>query len=153
MNWPAKHPSPKANSNANVGRTGRSKDGSARSQDSLLASDCEKSCSVRTSTGKFPPSEAQVAAYKREDLQAVYREFYTPENGILLLVGDFDSNTMLKSAEKVLVLDRKKADSKAAAAPPNPRGRRVYLVHVPGAVQTQILAGVPRHHPQASGLG
>src|SRR5258705_9761702 len=46
------------------------------------------------------PSEEQVAAYKREDLQAVHREFYTPENGILLLFGDFDSNEMLKSAEK-----------------------------------------------------
>jgi len=34
------------------------------------------------------PTEAQVAAYKREDLHAIYREFYTPENGLLLLVGD-----------------------------------------------------------------
>src|SRR5882762_10774828 len=47
------------------------------------------------------PSEAQVAAYKREDLRAVYREFYTLENGILLLVGDFDSQGMLKTIEKV----------------------------------------------------
>src|SRR5260370_17960024 len=31
--------------------------------------------------GKVSPSEAQVAAWKREDLQAVYREFYTPGNG------------------------------------------------------------------------
>src|SRR6267143_2012600 len=51
--------------------------------------------------GQVSPTEAQVAAYKREDLRAVYREFYTPENGILLLVGDFDSHTMLKAAEKV----------------------------------------------------
>src|SRR2546430_435381 len=47
------------------------------------------------------PSEAQVAAYKREDLQAVYREFYTPEKALLLLVGDFDSNQMLKTTENV----------------------------------------------------
>src|SRR5712672_4643584 len=51
--------------------------------------------------GEVSPSEAQVAAYKREDLQAVYREFYTPENGLLLLVGDFDAQAMLKTAEKV----------------------------------------------------
>ena len=44
--------------------------------------------------GEVSPSEAQVAAYKREDLQAVYREFYTPENGLLLLVGDFDAQGM-----------------------------------------------------------
>jgi len=103
------------------------------------------------------PSEAQVAAYKRKDLEAVYRELYAPANGILLLVGDFDSNTMLKSAEKVFGgWAGKKPDSKAAAAPPNPRGRRVYLVHVSGAVQTQILAGchaITRKHPDWVKLG
>src|SRR5713101_1337267 len=107
--------------------------------------------------GQVSPSEAQVAAYKREDLQAVYREFYTPENGILLLVGDFDSNTMLKSAEKVFAgWTGKKPETNAAAAPANPRGRRVYLVHVPGAVQTQILTGchaITRKHPDWVKLG
>jgi zinc protease len=88
------------------------------------------------------PSEEQVAAYKRADLQAVYREFYTPENALLLLVGDFDSQAMLKSAEEVFgAWSGKKPGTKSAANPANPRGRRVFLVHVPGAVQTQILAG------------
>jgi zinc protease len=107
--------------------------------------------------GQISPSEAQVAAYKREDLQAVYREFYTPANGLLLLVGDFDAQEMLKTAEKVFgAWTGKKPDSKAAAAPPNPRGRRVYLVHVPGAVQSQILAGchaITRKHPDWVKLG
>jgi len=107
--------------------------------------------------GQVSPSEQQVAAYKREDLQAVYSEFYTPANGILLLVGDFDSNEMLKSAEKVFgTWAGKKPDSKASATPPNPRGRRLYLVHVPGAVQTQILAGchaITRKHPDWVKLG
>src|SRR5439155_1390139 len=87
------------------------------------------------------PSEAQVAAYQREDLSAVYREFYTPENGALLLVGDFDANEMLPAAEKVFgKWSGKRPETPAAPAPANPRGRRVCLVHVPGAVQTQILA-------------
>jgi zinc protease len=90
-------------------------------------------------------------------LQAVYREFYTPENGLLLLVGDFDSNEMLKTAERVFgAWVGKRPDSKAAAAPANPRGRRVYLVHVPGAVQTQIVAGchaITRKHPDWVKLG
>src|SRR6202795_3775635 len=74
--------------------------------------------------GQVSPSEAQVAAYKREDLQAVYREFYTPENGLLLLVGDFDAQEMLKTAEKVYGgWTGKKPEAKAAAAPANPRGR------------------------------
>jgi zinc protease len=107
--------------------------------------------------GQVSPSEEQVADYKREDLQTVYRDFYTPENGILLLVGDFDSNEMLRSAEKVFGnWAGKKPDSKPAAAPANPRGRRVSLVHVPGAVQTQILAGchaITRKHPDWVKLG
>ena len=103
------------------------------------------------------PSEPQVAAYKREDLQAVYREFYTPENAVLLLVGDFDSNEMLRSAENALgKWTGKKPETPAAPALANPRGRRVYLVHVPGAVQTQILAGchaITRKHPDWVKLG
>src|SRR5256885_6110026 len=103
------------------------------------------------------PTEAQVAAYKREDLQGVYHEFYTPENALLLLVGDFDSNEMLKAAERVFgKWTGKKPETIAAPDPADPRGRRVYLVHVPGAVQTQILAGchaITRKHPDWVKLG
>jgi len=106
--------------------------------------------------GKHPyaeiaPSEQQVAAYKREYLLDVYKECCTPENGLLLLVGDFDSKSMLANVEKAFGgWTGKKPAAKEAAAPPNPRGRRVDLVHVPGAVQTQILAGchaITRKHP------
>jgi len=107
--------------------------------------------------GQVSPSEAQVSAYKREDLLAIYREFYTPENGLLLLVGDFESQEMLRTAEKVFGgWTGKKPESKAAAPRPEPRGRRVYLVHFPGAVQTQILAGchaITRKHPDWVKLG
>jgi zinc protease len=103
------------------------------------------------------PSEEQVAALRRDDLMAVYREFYTPENALLLLVGDFDSAAMLKAAEKVFeAWAGKKPQAKGAAAPANPRGRRAYVVHVPGAVQTQILAGchaITRKHPDWVKLG
>ena len=34
--------------------------------------------------GQVSPSEAQVAAYRREDLLAIYRDFYTPENAVLI---------------------------------------------------------------------
>jgi zinc protease len=103
------------------------------------------------------PSEEQVAAYKREDLRKVYHDFYTPENALLVLVGDFDSQAMLKNVEKVFgAWTGKKPESKPAAAPAHPRGRRVYLVHVPGAVQTQIVAGchaITRKHPDWVKLG
>ena len=103
------------------------------------------------------PSEPQVAAYKREDLQSVYREFYTPQNALLLLVGDFELPELLKSIEKVFgTWSGNKPGAKVFAAPANPRSRRVYLVHVPGAVQTQILAGchaITRKHPDWIKLG
>jgi len=103
------------------------------------------------------PSEAQVAAYRREDLESVYREFYTPQNALLLLVGDFVPQQLLKSIEKVFgSWSGDKPAAKTFATPANPRGRRVYLVHVPGAVQTQILAGchaITRKHPDWIKLG
>src|SRR6202045_1144413 len=46
------------------------------------------------------PTEPQVAAYKRTDLTQIYQEFYTPENALLVMVGDFDSAAMLESVEK-----------------------------------------------------
>jgi zinc protease len=103
------------------------------------------------------PSEEQVAAYKREDLRAVYRDFYTPENALLLMVGDFDSAAMLKAAEKVFGnWAGKKPEAKQSALPAQQRARHVHLVHVPGAVQTQTLAGchaITRKHPDWVKLG
>jgi zinc protease len=103
------------------------------------------------------PSEAQVAAYQREDLQSVYREIYTPENALLMLVGDFDPPALLKTVEKVFAdWTGKKPAGKETAAPPMPRGRRVHLVHNAGSVQTQILAGchaITRKHPDWLRLG
>ena len=103
------------------------------------------------------PTEAQVAAYKLDDLNTVYRELYTPRNALLLLVGDFDPQEMLKTIETVFhAWSGKQPEAKAFPAPANPRGRRVYLVHMPGAVQTQILAGchaITRKHPDWIKLG
>lgn len=103
------------------------------------------------------PTEAQVAGYQLDDLNTVYRELYTPQNGLLLLVGDFEPQEMLKTIENVFrAWSGKKPEAKAFPAPANPRGRRVYLVHMPGAVQTQILAGchaITRNHPDWIKLG
>jgi zinc protease len=97
------------------------------------------------------PSEDQVRAYKREDLWDVYRALYTPENALLILVGDFNPAEMLKNVENAFGnWNGKKPVARDLASPASPRGRRVYLVDLPGAVQTQILVGCPsitRRHP------
>jgi zinc protease len=103
------------------------------------------------------PTEEQVAAYKRDDLVSIYHDFYTPENALLLMVGDFDSAAMLETVEKVFgAWQGKKPMIAPAPEPAKPRGRRVHLVHVPGAVQTQIVAGchgITRKHPDWIKLG
>jgi zinc protease len=103
------------------------------------------------------PTEEQVAAYKREDLVSIYRDFYTPENALLLMVGDFDSAAMLETVEKVFGnWQGNEPVIPPAPEPAKPRGRRVHLVHVPGAVQTQIVAGchaITRRHPDWIKLG
>ena len=106
---------------------------------------------------RVSPSETQVAAYEREDLEAVYREIFTPENAVLMMVGDFDPQQMLRIIEKIFGgWEGKKPASKEAPALPQFHGRRVYLVHNPGSVQTQILAGchaITRKHPDWIRLG
>jgi zinc protease len=129
-----------------------------RTQPGFLASErLRKVLFGAHSYAQVSPSEAQAAAYRREDLLAVYREFYTPQNGILLLVGDFEAQEILKTTETIFgAWSGKKPDSSAPAAPANPRGRRVYLVHSPDAVQTQILAGchaITRKHADWVKLG
>jgi predicted Zn-dependent peptidase len=73
------------------------------------------------------------------------------------MVGDFDSAAMLETIERVFgTWSGKEPAIPASPEPGKPRGRRVHLVHVPGAVQTQILAGchaITRKHPDWIKLG
>ena len=123
-----------------------------RTEPSFLAAErLRKVLFGRHPYAQVSPTEEQVAAYQREDLIAVYREFYTPENALLLLVGDFEPSAMRRTIENVFgAWSGKPPQTPAAGSPPALRGRQVYLVHVPGAVQTQILAGtraITRKHP------
>src|ERR1700726_1083547 len=69
------------------------------------------------------PTEQQVAAYKRDDLVSIYRDFYTPENALLLMVGDFDSAAMLETIEKVFgAWSGNKPVIPPSPEPPHPHG-------------------------------
>jgi zinc protease len=107
--------------------------------------------------GLVAPSEQQVSALQLDELKSVYREFYTPENALLILVGDFEPQAMLRTIEKTFgSWTGKRTAEPLVAQPPKPHGRRIYLVHVPGAVQTQILAGchaITRKNPDWIRLG
>jgi len=97
------------------------------------------------------PTEAQVAAYRRAELEEFYRRHYTPANALLIAVGDFASESMLGQIEKTFGdWTAPQPESPRASAPPKHLGRQVHLVHVPGTVQTEVVAGnlaVTRHDP------
>jgi zinc protease len=97
------------------------------------------------------PTEAQVASYRREQLVEFYREHYRPGNALLVAVGDCSAAQMLEQTEKAFG-DWRAGELRPpeAPAPPIVHGRRVHLVHLPGAVQTQVLVGnraITRPHP------
>jgi zinc protease len=95
------------------------------------------------------PTEAQLSAYHLEQLKDYYGQHYTPANALLIVVGDFSS------AELMVVIENAFGNWNAAQpalesvpSPPKHLGRRVYLVHLPGTVQTQIIVGnlaITRH--------
>ena len=88
------------------------------------------------------PTEAQLAAYRREELESFYRQHYTPANGLLIVVGDFSTDRMLEQIEKIFgSWQAPKPAATPSPAPPDLRGRRVYVVHLPGSVQTDVLVG------------
>jgi zinc protease len=88
------------------------------------------------------PTEAQVQAYRLEELQDFYRGHYVPEDSLLVLVGDFSADRMMDHAGRIFDGWRgRKPAASPAAAPPDILGRRVHLVHLPGTVQTDVLVG------------
>jgi len=101
--------------------------------------------------GTISPTEAQVEGYTLAQLKEFYSHYYRPGNALLVVVGDFSPQDMLARIEKVFA---SWAPGKAEEAPdpalPVIAGRHVYFVHLPGAVQAQVLVGnraITRKHP------
>jgi zinc protease len=101
--------------------------------------------------GTISPTEEQVTNYRVEQLKEFYQEYYRPGNALLVMVGDFSPRTMLAQIEKAF---GSWSSGPVQAAPdpalPEVQGRRVYLVHLPESVQTQISIGnraITRKHP------
>jgi zinc protease len=101
--------------------------------------------------GTISPTEAQVANYRLEQLQEFYRRYYRPGNALLVMVGDFAPDAMLGQIERAFgSWSPGPVEEAPDPALPELPGRRVYLVHLPGSVQTQIVVGnraITRKHP------
>jgi predicted Zn-dependent peptidase len=101
--------------------------------------------------GTISPTEEQVTVYRIEQLKDFYQKYYRPGNALVVMVGDFSPETMLGQIENAFA----SWSSGPVESAPDPaltevQGRRVYLVHLPGSVQTQILIGnraITRKHP------
>jgi zinc protease len=88
------------------------------------------------------PGEKSVAAFRREDLESFYRREFVPSNSLLIVVGDFVSSELLEQVEKAFgSWQTPHSPVNLNPAPPRHAGRRVHLVHLPGSVQTQVIAG------------
>ncbi len=101
--------------------------------------------------GTISPSEAQARAYRLDDLKEFYRRNYCPENALLVLVGDFAPQEMMAQVEQIFgAWPAGRPDEAPNPVLPELAGRKVYLVHLPGAVQTQVVLGnraITRKHP------
>lgn len=97
------------------------------------------------------PTEAQVESYRLAQLPDFYRRNYRPANALLVLVGDFEAAEMRAQVERSFGAWKGAApDAAADPALPEIHGRRVYVVHLPGAVQAQITVGnraITRNNP------
>lgn len=86
----------------------------------------------------------------RADLQAFHRRHFAPNNAILGIVGDVTTGEAFAVAEKVFGPWPRAEVPPFAPTDPPPSTRRVVVVDMPGAVQTEIRIGqiaIPRKHP------
>ena len=99
----------------------------------------------------YAPTAEQVSAWTRETLVSYYGEHWRPARALLVIVGDFAAPKMMDEIEGVFGKWTGPEGSRFARPnPPARAGRKVYLVHLPGAVQAQIITGnraITRKHP------
>ena len=85
----------------------------------------------------------------RADLQAYHKAWFVPNNMLLAIVGDVTNDEALAMAERVFG-KWARADLPVMTVPePPPATRRVIVVDMPGAVQTEVRVGqigIPRKH-------
>lgn len=99
----------------------------------------------------FAPTAEQVEAFTRESLVNFYKAHYRPARALLVMVGDFAAASMTELIQRSFEKWPGAAPERAPRpAPPERRGRHVFLVHLPGAVQAQIITAnraITRKHP------
>jgi predicted Zn-dependent peptidase len=86
----------------------------------------------------------------RADLQAYHKKYFVPNNMILGIVGDVTSQEAFAAAERVFGKWARAEIGAVKVVDPPPPTRRVVVVDMPGAVQTEVRVGqlgIQRKHP------
>jgi predicted Zn-dependent peptidase len=87
---------------------------------------------------------ASISAFSAADLRAFHEQRYTPADATLVVVGDVTAASVLPLLEKAFGAwprPAAAAPAPAVSAPPQLKGRTVWLVDKPGAVQSSIRFG------------
>jgi zinc protease len=91
-----------------------------------------------------------LAAITRDDLLAFHQKYFVPNNVILAVVGDIESEEAFAAVRRVFGdWERRDVPPPAFTEPPKP-AERVVVVNKPDAVQTEVRVGnigIPRNHP------
>lgn len=96
-------------------------------------------------------NEASLKAITRDDLVKYYESTYRPNNGVLIVVGDFDKATLKAKVEKAFA--GWKAGDVSARPLPSAKSiekSRIYIVDRPGSAQSVVSigqVGVDRNSP------
>ncbi len=85
--------------------------------------------------------KSDLLAMTRDELYAYYHTFYAPNNAVLVLVGDFDTDTLLRQVERYFgPLPRGPALPAVRAVEPEPQGERRVTIRRPGPAQYVQIA-------------
>ncbi|GAB4430626.1 MAG: hypothetical protein OHK0015_16030 [Chloroflexi bacterium OHK40] len=80
--------------------------------------------------------KSDLLAMTREELYSYYQTFYTPNNAVLVLVGDFDTDVMLRTVEGYFAdLPAGPALPRTRAVEPEPQGERRVIIRRPGPAE------------------
>jgi zinc protease len=123
-----------------------------RSRPDFLASEAfERDLYGNTNYAVTAPSTEAIKGVTSEALADYHKKFYVPANAVLGVVGDVNTEEILKVVEKYFgPWKGGPTASTELAQVPAPQAKRITLVDRPGSVQTNILAGnlaVKRNDP------
>ena len=98
-------------------------------------------------------TEASIASITSEDLSTFHRQWFVPDNAVLLVVGDTTIAELTPKLEAAFGAWKRGTQVQRATVPPAaPRTEgAIYLVDRPGSPQSYILAGLPTTPRTAEG--